>query len=76
MSRKEAESISGLDSRENMAAHYEYLRCLLGLYETVMVQTSAFRTVPQRVFKLISFGSSWENAIEMLEKKQKAKQAQ
>ena len=71
MSRKDAESLTGLDTRENPNAHNDYLRCCLGSYESVMVQTSAFRSIPQTVFRLIAFGSSWDNAVSMWEKMQK-----
>ena len=70
MTAKQAQTLTKLETRENPDAHYDYLRCLLGQYEQVMVQTSAFRTVPQKVFRLVAFGSDWENAVAMWEKMQ------
>ena len=74
MTRKEAERATNLDSRENPDARYEYLRCLLGEKETVMVQTSAWRSVSSPVFRLVAFGETWEDAVEMWEKQQKKPQ--
>jgi hypothetical protein len=72
MNALEAEDITGLTARENKGdLHNEWLRCLLGEWEIVCVKTSAFREVPEKVFRLVAFGASWENAVAMWEKMQK-----
>ena len=70
MNRKDAESLTGLSSREFPDGATDYLRCQLGRKESVLVQTSAFRTVPQIIFHLIAFGATWDKAVENWEKLQ------
>ena len=74
MTAKEAEILTKLDARENQKAHNEYLRCCLGEWEDIRVQTSAYRSVMQKVFRLIAFGDSWEKAVKMWERNQKPKE--
>ena len=74
MTRKEAEKMTNLDSRENLDAKYEYLRCQLGEESSTRVQTSAFRSINTSVFRLIAFGEDWDRAVGMWQVLQKQKQ--
>lgn len=76
MTQDDATTFTGLSARHNPGAHYDYLRCQLGETESVKVQTSAFRTITVPVFRLIAFGTNWENAVTMWEKIQQAKTMQ
>ena len=68
MDKGTAEIITGLSSRHIPMASREFLSCQLGKNEHATVQTSAYRTLHVPVFRLIAFGSNWENAVSMWEK--------
>ena len=71
MTKQEAEVLTKLDARENGKARNDYLCCQLGHWEDIRVQTSAYRSVMQKVFRLVAFGDSWEKAVSMWENQQK-----
>lgn len=66
-----AKSLTGMACREFPDGPREFLRCQIGEWENVKVQTSAFRTIVDKVFRLHAYGETWEKAVEMLERKQK-----
>jgi len=49
-------------------ARYDFLRCQLGLWESVKVQTSPYRTITEKVWRLKAFGVSWDAAFAMWKK--------
>lgn len=48
---------------------YEWLRYQIGTEKVVKVQTSPNRWSPETIFTLLAFGSSWEEANDMLDKR-------
>ena len=73
MTAKEAAEITGLATRENKGSvHNEWLRCILGEWEQVEVKVSAYRSVKEKIFRVIAFGESWEKAVGMWERSQKS----
>jgi hypothetical protein len=69
MDKKTAIALSGLVAREYPDGAYEFLRCQLGEFERKKVQLSAYRVVEEKVFHLLAYGKTWEEALEMLEKR-------
>ena len=65
MDAKEARQLSNLNAREFPEATYDFLKCQLGNYKNTLVQTSPYRSVTERVFHLVAYGSTWDAAIDM-----------
>ena len=63
--------MTGLVCREYPEATIDWLRCQIGEYEAVKIQTSAFRLMNDKVFRLRASGATWEEAVDLLERRQK-----
>lgn|GEM_PF-4712253 len=67
-----AESLTRLQGRAYPDAKHDFLRCQLGHTESKKVQTSAFRSIVVPVYHLIACGRTWDEAVEMVERKKKS----